>query len=214
MPKIFTDDYDLKLRRKESNLAETQAFLQNKPVALSLPNFVVQHGYRLLQSREVITHDGSESTICLIADHGTESETVYKVKVLVRTAPNAYLNVKNATQLLVWRTLTPKHDAALNGFAAKVFSFLLESHNIMVTDKDQSPDGRRFWEKRIIEAVNMDNRHVYYIDLNALDDELVPVINEINDDETFYDLYEPIAWGTDEHHGDRVFVISCKRLIA
>ncbi|BDQ68428.1 MULTISPECIES: hypothetical protein [Shewanella] len=212
MPKIFSTDFDQKLRRLPSNIAETEAFLLEQPTPLELPDFVVQHGYRLLQSKVRGTQEGAERTICLIADTATHSETVYKVKVLVRETPNAYLHVTNATQLLVWRTAAPKHELALNGFASKVFAYLLQTHNIMVTDKDQTPDGRRFWERRILEAVAMESRHVYYIDLNELDDAMVPVITEITDSENFYEHYEPIAWGSDDAHGDRVFVISCQNL--
>lgn len=212
MPKIFSNDFDQKLRRSQSNVAETKTFLCNEPTPLELPDFVVQHGYRLLQSRTSRTHEGTERTICLIADTATHSETVYKVKVLVRETPNAYLHVTNATQLLVWRTVAPNHENALNGFASKMFAYLLQTHHIMVTDKDQTPDGRRFWERRILEAVSMSNRHVYYIDLNELDHEQVPIISEIADSEAFYEHYEPIAWGDSDAHGDRVFVLSCQNL--
>lgn len=210
MPKIFSDDFEQKLRRLPTNIAETEAFLHDQPTHLALPDFVVQHGYRLLQSKIRGTHEGNERTICLIADTATYSETVYKVKVLVCETPNAYLNVTNTTQLLVWTTAAPNHENALNGFASKVFAYLLQTHNIMVTDKDQTPDGRRFWERRILEAISMNNRHVYYIVLSELEDELVPVIFEISNSDVFYEHYEPLAWG----NGDRVFVISCMNLNA
>lgn len=212
MPKLFDDVFDKKLKRLSSNIDETNAFLLNRPTELVLPDFVVQHGYRLLQSKRRLTQEGHERTICLIADTPEHKETVYKVNVLVRLEQNAYLTIANATQLLVWRTITPRHESALVGFAAKVFSYLLQTHNIMVTDQDQTPDGRRFWQKRIIEAISMDNRHVYYIDLEELTDTRVPIIHEIINDDSFYDQYEPVAWGRENNHCERVFIISCRPL--
>ncbi|MEZ8579194.1 hypothetical protein AB6D24_05050 [Vibrio splendidus] len=44
----------------------------------------------------------------------------------------------------------------------------------MITDEQQTPDGKRFWLDRIGEALVMADRDVYYLDLNELDDNLVP----------------------------------------
>lgn len=201
----------MKLTKPSSNRVETESFLANKPATYPLPDFAVPVGYRLLASNPVDTEEGLVQTICLVFDGGEQSETVYKVKMIVRNEPNAYLPIKNCTQLIVWRQ-AGVHGHVLGGFPRLIFNDLLRSHNIMITDEQQTEDGKRFWLDRMGESFAIPNRNVYYIDLESLDSDLAPVVTRIHDFEELMETYVPIGWGRDEQHKNRVFVISTQNL--
>ncbi|MBV7264124.1 hypothetical protein KCG43_19105 [Photobacterium sp. WH24] len=215
MPQLIPDDdtagFDMKLTTSASNKIETNVFLKNGPSAFAVPGYVVPHGYRLLIGAEKPAAEGMEQTICLVAD-GQEPETVYKVKMLVRNAPNAYLASKNCTQLIVWRTFDPRHRAVVTGFPRTIFNHLLDSHDIMITDEQQTSDGKRFWMERIADAISVPEQFVYYIDLDNLDDSLVPKIESIDTYDEFVDSYVSVGWGNDDNYRSRVFMISKRDL--
>ncbi|MFT4925917.1 MAG: hypothetical protein ACI8WB_002012 [Phenylobacterium sp.] len=213
MSLLINGDFDMKLQIAKSNRQDAEHFLSGNVQNYCLPNYLVQHGYRLLVSAEKKNFEGLEQTICLIASGADSSgavynEVAYKIKVLVRDVPNSYLRNKNATQLLVWRSASPKHDRILVGFATMMFKYLLDNHNIMITDEQQTEDGRRFWVRRILEAFEQQDVSVSYIDLNDMGDDLSPRIYMINDDDEFFTDYYGKGWGNDEAHKNRVFVVS------
>jgi len=71
----------------------------------------------------------------------------------------------------------------------------------MITDQEQTPDGKRFWERRIVQAFN-DGLFVYFYDkMNHL---LIAIKN--NDD--FFENYEQESWGNDKAHKNILFIIS------
>ncbi|MCZ4310133.1 hypothetical protein AB6D66_01855 [Vibrio pomeroyi] len=212
MPQIIEAGFDMKLTTPTSNRIETAAFLEAKPSVFVLPDYVVPAGYSLLANEPAQTTEGEVQIICLISNTGAVPETVYKVKIIVRTEPNAYLPVKNCTQLIVWRQVAGPHGYVLSSFARTVFNFLLQSHNIMITDEQQTADGKRFWLDRMGESFVIADRSVYYVDLNELDDELVPVIDPIHGFEELMESYVPKGWGADEEHKNRAFIISKQNL--
>ncbi|WP_045407400.1 hypothetical protein [Vibrio jasicida] len=212
MPQLIEVGFDMKLTTPSSNKTETAAFLVDKPQEFILPGFVVPAGYRLVTKRYTLTDEGMIQTICLIYIGGNEPETVYKVKLIVRNEPNAYLPVKNCTQLLVWRQVAGPHSLVLSGFARQVFHFLLRSNNIMISDEQQTSDGKRFWLDRMGEAFSIADASVYYIDLDELDGSLIPVVVRIHSFEDLMEKYVPKGWGADESHKGRVFVISTQQL--
>lgn len=208
MPQNIPDDFAMKLVSRKSNLEQARAFLHDQPSNFEVPNFTVPHGYKLLQSKTKKHNDGEQKIICLVTDSEIEPEIVYELKLLIRETPNAYLNERNATQLLVWRTVVPAHQGVLNGFAARVFAHLLNAYNIMITDEQQTSEGKRFWIYRMAEAIESPSQKVFYIDLNELDENMTPEVIEIKDFEELQEKYVPIGWGGDESHKERVFAIS------
>ena len=212
MPQLIEVGFDMKLTKPSSNKVETAAFLEAKPQEFVLPDFAVPAGYQLVASSPVQSQEGEVQTICLIYSGGDEAEIVYKVKMIVRNEPNAYLPIKNCTQLIVWRQVAGPHGAVLSGFARTVFNFLLRSHNIMISDEQQSADGQRFWLDRMGESFVIADRNVYYIDLNELDDEMVPTVNHIHNFDELMEEYVPKGWGTGEEHKNRAFIISTQNL--
>ncbi|CAH0542991.1 hypothetical protein [Vibrio marisflavi] len=198
----------MNLSRPASNREETRAFLEAHHSGFHLPDYVVPSGYILVANSPKTTADGVVQSICLISTSGPQPETVYKVKKIVRDCPNAYLPIENCTQLIVWRQFDGVHSDVLSRFARQVFNFLLQSHNIMITDEEQTDDGRRFWLNRISESFSMSDRNVYYIDLNNVDDQLVPIVERIRDNEEMMDEYYEKGWGNNEDHKNRAFLIS------
>ncbi|MEZ8348519.1 hypothetical protein AB4456_10545 [Vibrio splendidus] len=198
----------MKLTTPSRNKEETRAFLEGKPSDYSVPGFIVPHGYRLLSGTDKVTEEGIVKNICLVTDSANDSETVYKVKLIVRSEPNSYLPCKNCTQLIVWRAVGGRHSAVTSGFPAKIFNHLLDNYDIMITDEQQTSDGKRFWMDRIGEAIELPAQHVYYVDLNNLDDEMSPIVEGISDFEDFITEFEPKGWGNDEEHRNRAFMIS------
>ena len=203
MPTMTKTSFDAKLNITKSNREETAAFLADKPHDFYLKNWIVPYGYELLASRPSLEDEGTKQTIALVF----QGQTVYKVQTFVRNSPNAYMNEKNFTQLIVWRA--SGHDpAVISGFARAMFNHLLQSYNIVISDEHQSEDGKRFWIDRMSESFKMFNRKVYYIDLNELDDDMTPIITEIISRDELYEKYIPMGWGPEPEFKDRAFVIS------
>lgn len=203
----------MKLTTLSSNRQETAAFLETKTKDFLLPEFVKPAGYKVVANEATKQKEGVIQTICLIWSAGENAEIVYKVKTIVRDEPNAYLPLKKCTQLIVWRQIAGIHGHVLSCFAREVFNFLLQSYNVIITDEQQTPDGQRFWLDRIGEALVTADREVYYVDLNELDDNLVPVIERISSHEELMDNYCPKGWGADESHRNRAFIISKLNLV-
>ena len=208
MPQFIPSGFDIKLTVPSSNKRETAAFLAAKPNAFELPDFVVPAQYQLVASDWKASEEGKVQTICLIYSGGMDAETVYKVKIIVRFEPNAYLPVKNCTQLIVWRQASGIHENVLSNFAKTVFNFLLRTHNIMITDEQQTEDGKRFWLNRMGESFTIANRNVYFIDLDELDEDLSPKVESIDTYDDLMEFYVPRGWGTDEEHRNKAFIIS------
>jgi hypothetical protein len=73
-----------------------------------------------------------------------------------------YVGRKCAQQLVVWRDAT---CVAVEGVARKIFvDHLMQNYGAVITDSRQTPDGQRFWNKRIAESMSA-GYHVYYVNL-------------------------------------------------
>jgi hypothetical protein len=77
----------------------------------------------------------------------------------------------------------------------------------MITDKQQTPDGKRFWERRIIQALD-DNCFVYYCDKSQDKNDLQNIANA----DDFFEIFEPLGWGNDKAHQHKLFIISLTQL--
>ncbi|CDL80950.1 hypothetical protein [Xenorhabdus szentirmaii] len=200
MPFIIGDaDFNKKLRMPSKNVEHTQSFLDNGVTDYTLPEYVVPHGYRLVKSLK-------KDQFRMIAD-GKEPETVYLVEVFFRE--DIVVGKTTCTQIKVWRTVSAKHQEVVSGFPKTFFKHLLMNHNIVVTDEQQTGDGKRFWEAIISWALNM-KYNVYASDGTQEDRPLI-IIKTMDE---FYDKWDEFCWGHDpEVHTHRLVVISRTPLV-
>ncbi len=143
--------FDAKLSMTEKNIEHTEAFMASGVKEFSLPGFVTPHGYRLL-----VSVNGEHYR--LVTDAAIP-ETVYAVKLafLEHIVPTR----KTCTQILVWRTVQPQHDSAVHGLPQEFFRHFLTQYSIVVSDSEQTNEGRRFWERMIAWAIQAEGHYVY-----------------------------------------------------
>ncbi|WP_275556625.1 hypothetical protein [Mixta sp. Marseille-Q2659] len=191
--------FDAKLNMSERNVEHTEAFMRAGVRDFALPGFVTPHGYRLLQCLK-----GDQYR--LVTDN-EYSETVYAVKLafLEHIVPTK----KICTQIMVWKTVQPQHDAAVSGLPQEFFRHFLSRYSIVVSDSEQTSDGRRFWERMIAWAIQADGYHVYVSD-GTEEDRPLTFMTSWDD---FYGTWASFCWGKDRDcHSHRLFVISTESL--
>jgi hypothetical protein len=129
------------------------------------------------------------------------NEVIYFVVV----SPINIGRIKTSRQVLVWRD----PDTGSNvGFANKVFfEHLLPTYGLIVSDTQQSPDGKRFWLWSIDQALKS-GLHAYYLDSSVRSPRLVPIL-DVSD----LDPHSNI-WGTNSINKKRLLLISEKSLFA
>jgi len=106
-----------------------------------------------------------------------------------------------ATQVAVWASLA---RGMINITAYTFFDIMLKKFDTMVSDNAQSEDGRRFWIRRMIDALEK-NLTVGIID----HDEIKVFDKNANFQEWLAGLD---AWGKTSDHQNRLFFISNKKL--
>lgn len=192
-PRLISDaDFNRKLNAPDCNREHTLAFLAKGGESFSLPGYVPPAGYRLVMSL-----DGKQCRLL------KDDITTYAVKIV--TGKFVVPGKQHCTQVMVWCTFMPEYQAALNGLAKLIFAWLLETYEIVVSDNEQTGDGRRFWEYRITEAIADPRFEVMIWDGTKEDNELTLIQNA----EEFVSKWSPYAWGTDpEIHQHRLLVIS------
>ncbi|REF26211.1 hypothetical protein BDD26_0818 [Xenorhabdus cabanillasii] len=195
MPRLISDaDFNKKLKMPSKNIAHTKQFIEEGVADYVLPGFAVQHGYRLVKPLK-------KDQYRLIAT-GDEPETVYLVELRFRK--DIVFNKTTCTQIKVWRSTSIEHKGAVNDLPRTFFFNLLEQHNIVVTDEEQTGDGRRFWETMLSWAFGT-GFHVYASDGPQMDSPLTAIANMREFHEEWGDFY----WGEDpDVHTHRLVVIS------
>lgn len=196
----FTD----KLGDFDKNADHTQAYLNKGVHDYHIPGYVVPNGYRLVANAD-------ETQIRLVTV-GSEIETAYAVKLIIRDKliPNETVG----TQVMVWRSLSMRHKDVVRDYASMMFDHLLDKYSIMVSDEEQTPDGKRFWEARIIQSIEM-GYHVYLLDRTDIEEPLYRVKGFEGNigARSFATLWHSVGWGGNkEVHRHRLFVISKKVL--
>lgn len=100
-------------------------------------------------------------------------------------------------QVLVWRS------GGYYGIASQVFfDYLLKETGCLVTDAFQTPDGERFWNDRINDAL-VRGLFVYYIDILA-PNRVVKQLHSMND----LSSIQQIAWGDDQRKQEKRIIIT------
>ena len=116
-----------------------------------------------------------------------------------------FLQRQCASQVLVWRkvSIPESKDLAANIF----FNHLLPKYQTIITDTSQTPDGERFWEARIAEAITK-NFYVYYV--NLLPNREVTRIHSWQELDKFKKDKE--IWGDAAKHQPRRIIITTKEM--
>ncbi len=191
MPQIIPHaDFSDVLKKPSTNKQQAQKFLAKYPIEYKVAGIKLPEGFTLYSNRK------GTSIRLIDRKNYDEPRIAYAVDIEIT---DQKINHKTCTQILVWAS--PKNEDLLIGFPRLIFNHLLQTYIIMVTDKQQTPDGKRFWERRILQALN-DNKYVYYLDKKS-NQGLQPLLTE----DDFLENFEPIGWGEDKEYQERLFVI-------
>lgn len=158
---------------------------------------VLAPGYRLIRvdHRERPTSDQFE--IALVND--VQRSVVYYNRVVI--SPISDLNCRPATQNLVWRTPNAQHAVVLRDVAQKVFfNYILERYDVILSDNQQTGEGKFFWQRQMSNAIALDF-HVYYYQM--LTAKLLPIESQ----DQLNDLDDKL-WSEDDGHEYHLALIS------
>lgn len=137
----------------------------------------------------------------VMIDHETKESPriVYLMRYEVKF--HKFINKQTAQQITVWRDT---QHYITEGLAKHVFfNYLLHNYKAIITDAQQTDDGQKFWDKRILEALK-NEKFVYYVNLMP-DRELVKITN---DAEYRKLVRNKEIWGDKQKHQSRRIVIS------
>ncbi|MGF1714920.1 hypothetical protein L4D08_08435 [Photobacterium chitinilyticum] len=189
------------------NKKEVMTLFKSQPKEITLPSFVLPSGYKLMVSEIIDNEKAIVQNYCLLWGTDEQAEIVYKIKSIISDRP-----IKACTQLTICRQLAGPHSHVYSIFIRSMLDFLLQSYNIIITEKQQTQEVQRFWLDRIGESIMMKNRKVYYLDLNKLNNEKTLATDHISSHESLMAIYYPKYWGKDEPHTNCLFVISNQEL--
>lgn len=196
---ILEAGFNIKLNVTGNNIKHTASFIEKGVVDFSLPGYSTPHGYRLVKSLQ-------DDHYRLITD-SQDAITVYAVRLefMQHIVPSH----RSCTQIMVWRTVQPQYNSAVTGLPKMFFQYFLENYSIVVSDSEQTQDGRRFWETMIAWAIQEDGYHVYVSD-GTIEDRPLTFMTSWDD---FYGTWTDFCWGDDRDcHSHRLLVISKERL--
>lgn len=176
--------------KPSSNKNEAKKFLEKYPIAYSVDDVILPEYFELKSNK-------AKTKIRLLDRTDKDNpRIVYAVDIKINQQVIAH---HTCSQVLVWAS--PSNEDLLIGFPRKIFNHLLKRYAIMITDQEQTPDGKRFWERRIVQAFN-DGLLVYFYDTT---NQLLIAIKNSDD---FFENYEPESWGNDKVHKNILFIIS------
>lgn len=158
----------------------------------------VPEGYRLVRIEnrlEPLAHERFE--VALLCD--TTQRVAYYNRVVVTGYHD--LNHRPATQVLVWRSISPEHDEVLHNLARTVFfDYLLDRYDVLVSDNQQTNEGQRFWLTQMLRALSI-GAYVYHYHLMST------ALVQLHSDSDVKAL-RTVAWGGDDDHAHNLVIIS------
>ncbi|MBD2798131.1 hypothetical protein ID856_16600 [Xenorhabdus sp. 18] len=166
-------------------------------IVKDVDELILPPGYQLIRVDNRLNLGRISFELALLCD--ITHEVVYYNKVIVTN--DVELNCRPVSQVLVWRTKKPQHNAALTGLASKIFfHYLIKSYDVVASDVNQTTEGMSFWQARMYEALQY-GLYVYGYDVMSC--ELKQISNE--DD---VGNYQSWLWGNAEHYMNRLAIIS------
>lgn len=204
MPKLITNLAEIKkefamVSKPELNAKLYQA-LANWPNAQDLGSLNIHPlapGYRLLRLDERVKSPLSTFEVVMLCD--TTQEVVYYNRVLITNISD--INIKPATQSLVWRSRDYQHDTVLQKIATNVFTnYILNDYNAIVSDGNHTSGGKFFWESQVSAAMYRGNNVYFYKMMTA---ELEPIKSK--DD---FNALKDFIWGDADAFQHNLVIIS------
>ena len=139
----------------------------------------------------------------VLIDHRDNDHPQIAYIVKFKTEFYRFLGRKCAQQFIIWRNT--KDYITINLAKNIFFDKLLHNYDTMITDGMQTADGRRFWDIRITEALQL-GVLVYYINLLPNRE-----ITQIHNDIEYRNLVaNKEIWGDAQKHQGRRLVITTK----
>ncbi|MBC8952510.1 hypothetical protein [Xenorhabdus sp. PB62.4] len=166
-------------------------------IVKDVDELILPPGYRLVRVDNRLDLGKINFELALLCD--ITHEVVYYNKVMVTN--DVELNCRPVSQVLIWRTKKPQHNAALTGLASKIFfHYLIKSYDVVVSDVNQTTEGMSFWQARMYEALQY---RLYVYGYDVMSGEVRQISNE--DDVGYYQSW---LWGHAEHYMNRLAIIS------
>lgn len=157
----------------------------------------VPPGYRLLRIDPAPGTAIHEFEIALLND--VEQTVVYYNRVSVTGISD--LNCRPATQMLVWRSQNALHQMVLRDLAKNIFfNYILEHYDVILSDNNQTAEGKFFWQRQMSQALAY-NIHVYYYQMMTA--ELQPIA-----DQAALDNLEDKLWAEEDDKQYHLALIS------
>ncbi|HBT4785508.1 TPA: hypothetical protein MB364_000808 [Klebsiella variicola subsp. variicola] len=187
------------LNETPDNHALYSELARAEDVAHDVPGVSLPPGYRIVRMENRLADSIPQTHFELALLNDLVEEVAYYNRVIFQ--PDRFLNCRPVTQILVWRTLKPKHRAVVQNFARLIFmEYLLPRYDVIVSDQNQTREGLSFWLSRMYDALEL-GLHLYAYDM--LSCELRPLTTERE-----LELGETWLWGDAEHYQNRLAIIS------
>jgi hypothetical protein len=197
MPEVIgLTDFSGVLKKPRLNRNEAKKFLADYSCNYVVDEIILPKHFQLKSNKK--------QTVIRLIDR-TDFDNPRIVYAVDIEFTNEKINQKSCTQILVWAS--PENEDFLIGFPRKMFNHFLQKYVVMITDKQQTFDGKRFWERRIVDAFR-ENHFVYFFDKNLSENKLQRI--ESSDD--FFETFEPLGWGNDKGHQNKWFLISLSEI--
>lgn len=204
MPKLLVKTSDIReafahLMRTADNAALYAALTGAEHVAdiSAEAKCVLAPGYRLIRVDHRKRPNSDEFEIALVND--LETSVAYYNKVMISIITD--LNCRPATQNLVWRSPNALHAAVLRDVPQKVFfNYILEKYDVILSDNQQTGEGKFFWQRQMSNALAF-GMHVYYYQMMTAQLQPIPNQDALND-------LEDQLWSEDEDQQYHLALIS------
>lgn len=140
-----------------------------------------------------------DKDIILLSDKFDNGSKLYKLKNKIFMIYNnlikyfvqyeinyiGFISRKAVTQVKLWRSIVQSPDA-INFPTYMFFHYLLPITRVILTDKQQTEEGSRFWGDRVYQAIDL-NYYIYYVNLLAPNKELTQITSMIDYQNIFID---------------------------
>jgi hypothetical protein len=141
----------------------------------------------------------------ILVDHEDQHNPKLVYAMQYKLAFHRFIGRQCAQQIAVWKDPTA---LITRGMATHIFGdHLLSTYKTVITDSMQTPDGQRFWDERIAEALSV-GLYVYYV--NLLPHREIIAISNVAQYKQLKGSKE--IWGDESKHRARRIIITTSPL--